>query len=350
MQTPEFRGATPRDLRELASWAAMRSEDALEPQLPIVDTHHHLWDDARGTYGADEFMMDASSGHKVVATVYLQHLAMYRADGPEALRPVGEVEFANGIAAASASGRYGPIRLCEGIVGHANLLLGDEVQPVVEALIAAGNGRFRGVRHSAAWDAGSASHGRAATPHLLLDPRFRRGFARLQPLGVSFDAFLFFPQLDDLANLLEAFPATNVVLNHAGGLLGIPPYVQRDQVFAVWRDQIRRIARFPNLTIKLGGLGMLFGGWDFHVRPAPPSSEDLAAQWRPYIETCIEAFGADRCMFESNFPIDKQSCGYGALWNAFKRITSGASQSEKLALYHDTAVRTYRLPRAVLGD
>jgi predicted TIM-barrel fold metal-dependent hydrolase len=274
---------------------------------------------------------------------------MYRADGPEALRPVGEVEFVNGIAAASASGRYGPIRLCEGIVAHANLLLGDQVQPVLEALIAAGNGRLRGVRHIAAWDAGSASIVNSAPRHMLLDPKFRRGLAHLQALGLSFDTYLYFPQLDELPDLLAAFPDTKVVLNHIGGPLGLPPHLQRDEVFATWKAGIGRLAEFPNLDVKLGGLGMLYSGWDFHVREQPPSSVELASAWRPYIETCIEAFGPSRCMFESNFPVDKQSCGYGVLWNAFKRITQDYSQGEKAVLYHDTAVRSYRLPRALMA-
>jgi len=350
MQTPEFKGATVRDLAELAAWTGQREEPALEPELPIVDPHHHLWDDERGRYQADEFMAEVASGHKVVSTVYLQHKAMYRTDGPEAMRPVGEVEFANGIAAASASGRYGDIRLCEGIVGHASLLLGDEVRPVLEAMIAAGNGRFRGVRHGATWDAGSAGHGRTFSPrHMPLDPQFRRGFAHLQALGLSFDAWLFFAQLGDLEDLLKAFPDTPVILDHVGGLLGIPPYVQRDEAFTAWRASIRRIAQFPNVSVKLGGLGMLYAGWDFHVRETPPDSQELAAAWRPYIEACIEAFGPRRCMFESNFPVDKQSCSYGTLWNAFKRITQGFSASDKSALYHDTAVRAYRLPRALLA-
>ena len=246
----------------------------------------------------------------------------------------------------SASGRYGKVRLCEGIIGYADLLLGDDVQPVLEALIAAGNGRFRGIRYGATWDSGSAGYGRTfAPPHLMLDAKFRRGFARLGPLGLSFDAWLFYPQLPDLIDLLQAFPDTEVILDHAGGILGIPPHIQRDEVFSIWRSHIRRLARFPNLSVKIGGFGMLYCGWDFHVRDIPPSSAELSSAWRPYVETCIEAFGSERCMFESNFPVDKQSCGYGVLWNAFKRVTQGCSTAQKAALYHDTAARVYRLAR-----
>ena len=346
---PEFRGITHRSLAELHAWTGQRRESALEAALPIVDPHHHLWDDQRGRYLADEFV-DEFAGHNIVATVYAQFKAMYRADGATKFQPVGEVEFVNGIAATSASGRYGDVRLCEGIVAHADLLLGDEVQEVLEALIAAGNGRLRGIRHGATWDGGSAGYGRTFAPaRLMLDPTFRRGLARLAPLGLSFDAWLFYPQLADLIDMLQSFPSTRVVLNHAGGVLGIPPHTDRSAVFSAWRSHIHKLARFDNLSVKVGGLGMLYCGWDFHVQENPPSSEELAEAWRPYVETCIEAFGPQRCMFESNFPVDKQSCGYGVLWNAFKRITSACSPAEKAALYHDTAVRAYRLPRELLA-
>ena len=344
-QPPEFRGTTHRNLEELHTWTRQTQEAPLEPDLPIIDPHHHFWDDERGRYLAEELLAEFA-GHNIVATVYAQFLAMYREDGPPSLRPVGEVEFVNGIAAVSASGRYSKIRLCEGIVGHADLLLGHDVQPVLEALVAAGNGRLRGIRHGATFDSGSAGYGRtSARPHLLLDENFRRGIARLAPLGLSFDAWLFYPQLPDLIDVLRAFPETQVILVHAGGILGIPPHTQRDEVFSVWRSHIRQLARFSNLSVKVGGLGMLYSGWDFHVCDVPPSSMELASAWRPYIETCIEEFGAARCMFESNFPVDKQTTGYGVLWNAFKRITQNASGAEKAALYHDTAARVYRLPR-----
>ncbi|UUZ77194.1 amidohydrolase family protein [Polaromonas sp. P1(28)-13] len=162
-------------------------------------------------------------------------------------------------------------------------------------------------------------------------------------MGLSFDAWLFYHQLPDLADLLGDFPDTPVVLDHAGGILGIPPHTDRAEVFSTWRANLQALARFPNLTVKIGGLGMLYGGWDFHTREDPPSSTDLAHAWRPYVETCIELFGPTRCMFESNFPVDQQTCGYGTLWNAFKRITLDYSRADKAALYHDTAARVYRL-------
>ena len=342
----EFRGNAYRNLADLDTWTKLHNEAVLEPTLPIIDPHHHVWDDERGRYLIEEFAADVNSGHNIVATVFVEAGSMYRANEVEAMKPVGEVEFVNGIAAMSASSRYGQTHLCAGIVGHADLTLGDKVQSVLEALIAAGNGRFRGIRHGVTWDTGNAAKfgKRQAPQHQLLDTTFRQGFARLQPLGLSFESWQFHPQLPDLVDLLRAFPDTRVILNHVGGLLGIPPHdSNRAEIFAIWHRHIRELAQFPNLSVKVGGLGMLYCGWDFHLRDVPPSSEELADAWRPYVEACIEAFGPDRCMMESNFPVDKQSCGYRVLWNAFKRITKNYTATEKSALYHDTAKRVYHL-------
>lgn len=342
----EFRGSTFRHQHEVTAWTKKRQEDVLEPDLPIIDPHHHVWDSGRGRYLIHELAEDVNSGHNVIATVFIEAGSMYRADGPEAMKPVGEVEFVNGIAAMSASGKYGKTKLCAGIIGHADLMLGDKVQPVLEALTAAGNGRFRGIRHGVTWDTGNAAKfGRRQPPqHQVLDPVFRKGFAHLKPLGLSFESWQFHPQLPDTVDLLRAFPETNVILNHCGGLLGIAPHDgNREEVFAVWRNHMRELVQFPNLTVKVGGLGMTYCGWEFHLGEMPPSSEELATAWRPYVETCIELFGANRCMMESNFPVDKESTGYCVLWNALKRITQNCSAAEKSALYRDTAARVYRL-------
>lgn len=344
--TPEFRGNMPRPLDEVAAWTAGRLEEAIDPELPIIDPHHHLWHDDRGRYLLDELLADLNSGHNIVATVFLQAKSMYRRDGPEAMKPVGEVEFANGMAAACASGQYGGARICEAIVGHADLRTPD-VEAVLEALAAAGNGRLRGIRHGATWDDGSAAYGRSFSPrYMLADPAFRQGYAALRRHGLSFEAWIYHTQLAELGSLLRACPDIPVVLNHVGGVLGIPPYIDRQEVFESWRARLRELAVFPNLYVKVGGLGMLYCGCDFHTRPLPPSSMELATAWRPYIETCIELFGAERCMFESNFPVDKQSCGYGVLWNAFKRVAAGYGDAEKASLFHDTAAGFYRLRRS----
>jgi len=327
-------------------WLALRQEEVIDPQRPIVDPHHHLWDRGGQRYMIEEIAADIASGHNIIATVYVDCRSMYRAGGPEAFRPVGEVEFANGVAAMSASGGYGPAAICAGIVSHVNLLLGDDARAVLEAEIAAGNGRFRGIRHSSAWDADADVAGiYAKLPKgLLLDSTFRRGFACLAPLGLSFDAWLFHPQITELTDLARAFPDTRIVLDHCGGPIGLGSYTnRREEIFSVWKTSIQQIAKCPNVTVKLGGLAMRLLGYDFHERPVPPSSEDAAVAWRPYIETCIEAFGPERSMFESNFPPDKGQCSYQVIFNAFKRIAAQYSEPEKTALFSKTAAEFYRL-------
>ncbi|MSO75671.1 MAG: amidohydrolase [Alphaproteobacteria bacterium] len=328
------------------AWLASAQEPALESDLAICDPHHHLWDFRRHCYLLPDLVADTGSGHKIESTVFIECTAFYRADGPEALKPVGETEFVNGQAAMAASGRYGPTRACAGIVGLADLTLGARVEEVLTAHIAAGNGRFRGIRYAAGWEASEHIHNSHTQPgpERYRDPVFREGFARLRPLGLSFDAWLYHPQLPDVIDLARAFPDQPMVMDHVGGPIGLGPYAgRRDEIFPVWQRNIRELARSPNVHMKLGGLGMKICGFDFDKLARPPSSEELATAWRPYIETCIEAFGVDRCMFESNFPVDKVSCGYAVLWNAFKRLAAGATPGEKQALFHDTAVKFYRL-------
>jgi predicted TIM-barrel fold metal-dependent hydrolase len=272
---------------------------------------------------------------------------MYRKAGPPEMAPAGEVEFISGIAAMSASGGYGSCRVAEGIVGHADLTLGARVRDVLEAEIAAGGSRFRGIRHGVSWDEHPSiqRHAtRVVPPHLVRETKFREGFAQLAPLGLSFDSWQYHPQLADAIDLARAFPETTIILNHVGGVLGVGPYAgHRPEILAGWKRDIAELAKCPNVNVKLGGVGMPSFGFDFHERNLPPSSEELAAAWRQYIEPCIEAFGPGRSMFESNFPPDKQSGGYTELWNAFKRIAAGASADEKRALFGGTAARVYRL-------
>ncbi len=328
-------------------WLAQHTEEIIDPARPIVDPHHHLWHRGGQHYMIEEMAADIASGHNVVATVYVDCRSMYRAGGPEAFRPVGEVEFANGVAAMSASGGYGPAQICAGIVSHANLLLGDGAKPVLEAEIVAGQGRFRGIRHSSAWDADVEIAGLMYVNRpkgVLLDPTFRKGFACLAPLGLSFDAWLFHPQLGEFTDLARAFPDTRIMLDHCGGPVGRGRFAnRRDETFKEWKASIQEVARCPNVSVKLGGLAMCLLGFDFHERAKPPSSEQAAAAWRPYIETCIEAFGPARCMFESNFPPDKGQCSYQVIFNAFKRIAAPYSEAEKTALFSKTAADFYRL-------
>src|SRR5213082_842610 len=339
--------APPSHLPVRPEWLASRQEEILEPELPIVDPHHHLVDRTNtGRYLLPELLADTGSGHNIIATVYLEWLSMYRADGPVAMRPVGEVEFANGVAAIAASETYGKTQVCAGVVAYTDLMLGAQVEAVLEAMILAGGGRFRGIRYITASHQDEAARGSSVNrpAGLLMDPKVREGFARLHPLGLSFDAWMYFTQLGELVDLARAFPETPIVLDHVGGPIGIGPYAgKRDEVFTEWKNSIAELARCPNVHVKLGGLGMRLFGFDVHAGELPPSSEELATLWRPYIETCIEAFGPARAMFESNFPVDKGSGSYHVFWNAFKRVAAGCSADEKTALFSGTARRFYRL-------
>jgi len=340
----------------------VNDEPILDPDLPIVDPHHHLWDWTSRLAGAPpakhayetvqrltpryllgELLADLESGHHVEATVYIECRSMYRADGPPAFRPVGETEFVNGIAAQSASGLYGAPRVGAGIVGHVDLTLGDGAAAVLEGHLARAPDRFRGIRHSASWDADPAVLGPLGfrPQGLLADSAYRRGFAHLARLGLSFEAWVLEPQLPEVLSLASAFPDTAIVLDHVGTPLGIGAYAgRRDERFEIWRRSIRALAAADNVVVKLGGLAMPFCGFEVG---AAPGCERLAALWRPYIETCIEAFGVERCMFESNFPVDRYTCSYRTLWNALKRSVAGASASEKAALFSGVARRVYRL-------
>lgn len=336
---------SPNYLPVRSEWLAAGREEPLRPDLPIIDAHHHLWDRQGWRYLFDEYLADIhESGHAVQASVYMQAQTMYRADGPPTLKVVGETEFANGVAAMAASGLYGSTRVCAGIVGHVDLRLGPAVADVLEDHVRAGGDRFRGIRHLTTWDADARLMNplSAGPPGLLGDPAFRSGFACLAPLNLSYDAWLFHPQLPELTDLARAFPATTIVVDHCGGVLGIGAYAgRRDEIFADWSRAIRTLAECSNVVIKLGGLGMRINGFGFEAGAVPPSSEDLARVWSPYFETCIDAFGPTRCMFESNFPVDKGSYGYGTVWNAFKRLTMQASEDEIAALFGGTAARVY---------
>jgi predicted TIM-barrel fold metal-dependent hydrolase len=343
----------PRD-----AWLAKApAEPILEPDLPIIDTHHHLWHRVSTGSGEswevpafryllDEFLADCATGHNVVGSVFLQCHSMYRASGPVQMRPVGETEFVAGIAAMSDSGGYGKTKVAAGIVGYADLTAGDWVEPVLEAQIRAGGGRFRGVRHSAGFDPDPVIGNSAPDiePGLYFRSDFRAGMKRLSALGLSLDAWAFHPQLPDITDLARHFPGTNIIVGHCGGPLGYGRHAGRQQeVFADWKKSVTQLAKCQNVTMKLGGMMMRLAAYDYMALDVPPSSEQLAHYWRPYVETCIELFGADRCMVESNFPVEKMGIGYAALFNALKRLASGASADEKAAMFAGTARRVYRL-------
>ena len=341
--TIESRMATLDEARLAAS-----AETALEPDLPIIDPHHHLWDFSSHRYLLEDILADIGSGHNIEQTVFLECAVFYRPDVGKDMRYVGEVEFANGIAAMAASGHYGKTKVAAGIVGRADLTTGAAVEEVLTAQIAAGCGRFKGIRHAAGWEDKTRGIHNSHTnppPHLYRDDaKFREGFAKLGELGLTFDAWLYHTQLADLIDLARAFPEQPIVLNHVGGPMGLEYYADhRDEVFAAWRTSIIELASCENVTMKVGGMGMKLNGFGFEALDKAPSSDELAHAWRPYVETCIEAYGASRCMFESNFPVDKISGSYGNYWNAFKKLAAGASADEKAQLFKETARRFYTL-------
>jgi L-fuconolactonase len=345
-------------------------EVPLDPRLPIVDAHHHLWLfpealllamespglglatrmlvptlRSRPRYLFDEYLADLNSGHNIRASVFVEAYTMYRSDGPAELRSVGEVEFANGVAAMAASGLFGESRACAGIVSGIDLRLGAAVDAVLAAHIQAGGGRLRGVRGNALFDEDATILGAGVgMPHLYQDPAFREGFARLRAFNLTFDALVLEPQLPDLVDLARAFPDTPMILNHAGSPVGIGRHEgKRAARFPIWRESMTLLSRCENVVVKLGGFGIPFPGFRSRLAQPPASSAELAAEWQPYVDTCIETFGPSRCMFEGNFPVDASVGHYSTVWNAFKRLTHGASPTEKTALFSGTAARVYHL-------
>lgn len=330
-----------RLLSEADEWQADDLEEVIDPGLPIIDPHHHIWIKPDDSYLATDLERDIASGHNILATVFIECVTAYRDHGPTEMGPIGETEF---VVRSLPSGNDGAC-FAAGIVGRADLSLGERVRPVLEAQIEAGQGRFRGIRRPVRWDPeGIGLFGKPFPQSLAMDPAFRSGLGQLEPLGLSFDGWLFHHQIHEFADLAAGFPNTTMVLNHVGGPLGVGRFAgRRQEVFEMWRSAMADLARRPNVLVKIGGLGMLYYGFDFHAQQYPPSSARLAEAWAPYVLECIELFGPSRCMFESNFPVDKQSCSYRSLWNAFKRITRNFSDADKAALYSQTAARTYRL-------
>jgi L-fuconolactonase len=329
-------------------WLALTQEPTLEPEIAICDPHHHFWDfrSARIPYQRyllHELVADFDCGHNVRSTIFIEARAMYRPGGPVEMRPVGEVEFVQGLAAASASGLYGPCRAAAAIIGHADLKLADRVEPVLEALQVASPNRFRGIRHTVTWDPHPEVENRE-NEGVLATTEYRAGARVLARMGLSLDTGVCFPQLPELAEFARAVPDLTIILNHLGGLNRVGPYSNRDvEVLATWRSGIAAVAKCPNVNLKLGGIGMPRLGFDWHTREKPVGSEELASSMAPLMSYCIEQFGPDRCMFESNFPVDKVSFSHHILFNAFKRFSKSYSVSERVALFHDTAVRAYRI-------
>jgi L-fuconolactonase len=337
---------------ENRAWLAGVRESVVEPLLPIVDAHHHLWTGYgkpvpwQPDYWIEEFAEDLFSGHRTLATVFVECGYGYRADGPAALKPAGEVETMDRYATEFVKTQGDRCKPCEAIVGFADLRLGAAVEATLEAQLMASPRRFRGIRQITNWDPSAEVRypGFEMSEKLLSDAAFLEGFSRLGTFGLSFDAWLFHPQIPELVALAQRFPYTTLVVDHFGGPVGIGPYAgQRSQIMAQWRHDAAELARYPNVVMKLGGINMEHAGFHWHERAAPPTSDELVAACGDYFLHAIDCFGPERCMFESNFPVDKVSCSYVTLWNAFKKLSARYSAAERTALFSGTAQRVYRI-------
>ena len=350
------------DGEALEAWLSQTSEPVLQVEQKIIDPHHHLWDrrspgsyreepPTHARYIADDLMQDIlESGHRVIDTVFVECLAMYQENRGE-LASLGEIEFVQGVAATAASGLYGPgTRCCGAIIGFADLT-GPEVGRHLDAMMRASR-NFRGIRHAHGWHASPeippSHHPTRRIEHLLADEAFRRGFAELVDRELVFDCWGYHFQLEEVAELARAFPQASIVVDHIGGPIARGPYagLRETRVFEEWQRGLDQIASCENIVVKLGGRGMPIYGFGYeHRSQVPPDSNRLAEDWLPYFSRVIEAFGTARCMFESNFPVDKVSCSYRVLWNAFKRIAETLDLDPKRRddVFFQTAARTYSM-------
>jgi predicted TIM-barrel fold metal-dependent hydrolase len=324
-------------------WYASVDEPVIDPERPIVDPHHHLWEISGMDYLLEDLWADTGSGHNVDKTVFVECGAAYRPDGPEELRPVGETEFVAAIAAASEAG---PGPRIAGIVAHTDLTLGAAVGEVLAAHEEAGRGLFRGIRHAGA----HAEHpeslmipGRAPSG-LFADETFRDGVRRLGELSYTYESWHYHHQIREFTDLARAAPDTTIILDHFGTPLGVGPFEgHREEIFDRWRDDIEELAECPNVVAKLGGLAMPDNGFGWHLADRPATSDELVEAQGRYYHHAIGCFGPDRCMFESNFPVDRLSISYRVLYNAFKKIAAGYTENEQTAMFYGTASRVYRI-------
>jgi predicted TIM-barrel fold metal-dependent hydrolase len=329
------------------AWLAQVVEEIVEPERPIVDPHHHLWRD-RGVlpqYLLEDLWADTGSGHNIVQTVFLECRAEYRSDGPEYLRPLGETEFVAEQAAQSAKGGPGKARIAA-IVAHADLALGDRLGEVLAQHEELGRGLFRGIRHAGARDEdpGALMIPGPAPEGLYQDAAFQSGVKRLGQLGYSYDTWHYHHQNPSFAALARAVSDTTMVLDHFGTPLGVGRFAgRRAEIFEQWKKDVAEIAECPNVVAKLGGLAMPDNGFGWMGRDKPPTSDEFVAAQAPYYLHMIECFTPERCMFESNFPVDRLSISYPVLWNGLKKIVRDFSEDEKDTMFRGTASRVYRL-------
>ena len=328
------------------AWLASVTEPIIEPERRIIDPHHHLWESPAGMWGRyvlEDLWADTDSGHNIEKTVFIECRSGYAEESPEHLQPVGETRYVAGVAAESAK-TAGKATIAA-IVGHANLTLGDTVEEVFAAHEEAGNGLFRGIRHAGPFDTtGTLKNPGRNTESPYLNPEFQAGVRRLGRLGYTYDTWHFFHQNHEYLKLARACPDTTMVLDHFGTPLGVGPYAGKQaEIYQQWKSDIEEIAQCPNVVAKLGGMAMPDNGFGWHDDPAPPSSDAFVAAQRKYFLHTIECFGPERCMFESNYPVDRLSISYHVLWNGLKKIVAEFSESEKDAMFYGTAARVYQI-------
>lgn len=319
------------------SWLDFTKEDIIDPDLPICDCHHHLWDNPDNTYMLEQFFRDISGSHNITKTVFIESASVN-----QVMQPLEETQFVHDLTCPENTALFGKTEVGAGIVGFVDLTMGEKAIPLIESHLEISN-RFRGIRQTASWDADETVFS-PGLQELLIRPDFRKGFACLKDYELSFETFLYHPQIPELADLAGSYPDIPVILDHIGGPLLTGGYTgKREEVFKSWKANIRELSCFDNVFMKLGGLGMPINDFNWSSHPKPLSSSEMAEIMKPYFMWCIDQFGVSRCMFESNFPVEKMSFSYNVLWNAFKRISEDFSSDERKALFYDTAVKAYRL-------
>ena len=337
---------------DLQGWLDQISEEIIDQDIEIVDPHHHLWPGPPRTEGAkaenryllEDLWKDTESGHKISKTVFVECGQGYYESGPDAMKPVGETKFVYEVAEEAKLDKSKA--QIEGIVGHADMMLGSSAREVLEAHVEEGKGRFKGIRHGASWDESEEIRNSHSIPirHIYLDSKFQQGIEQLDALNLTLDAWNYHKQIKELTELAKCFPNLKIVQNHFGGPLGIGPYKnKREEVFSEWKDSISELAERENVYMKLGGLAMPINGWGWHKRERPATSEELVEKHGKYYLHAINSFGVKRCMFESNFPVDKRSISYPILWNGFKRVVRDYSLEEKEFLFSKAAAEFYSL-------
>ena len=331
-------------------WLNQLIEDPILPNIPIIDPHHHLWDVGFGRYYIEELLEDInSSGHNILSTVYIMsssNTKIYSKDGLEEFKPLTEIEFATSEGKRADLIPNNRVKVNASIVGSVDLTYGNKLQPVLEKAVNISEGRLKGIRMLLAshTDPRISSGAVKSDLGLMLHPNFIDGAKCVQDANLSLDFWIYHTQLNEMEKIARALPDLTIILNHIGGPIHIGEYEGKQAAtHREWRSAMMRLSRIPNINVKLGGLGMAVNGAKFHNSKFPPNSVQLSDIWKPWIYETIDMFGFDRCMFESNFPVDKGSCSYGALWNAFKIIAKDMSDDEINKLFSKNAAKIYKI-------